>query len=168
MSRTGVGTSGRLGGSTADSFAVFLRRAIHRLALKVGLAPGFHIERPPGWVRASPFEYRSADDRAHIRVLGLRPEGYETLAEFERVWPGVPPYDRRSEERLAIGAQAIRRQYSTHDERRGTTYDWMEVLTIVDSRPVLFTLRSLPPIEPALIETFNTMIGTYTPDRRFE
>jgi|RhiMethySRZTD1v2_1073278.scaffolds.fasta_scaffold1620092_1 hypothetical protein len=147
---------------------MFIRRAVHGLALKFGIAPGFDIEAPPTWVRASPFEWRSVDDRAHIRVLGLRPGGYETLADFEAVWPGVPPLDRRFEEQLSIGAHAIRRQYTTRDERSGTTYDWMEVLTIVDTRPVLFTMRSLPPITPGLIETFDTMIGTYVPDRRFD
>jgi hypothetical protein len=147
---------------------MFIRHAIHRLALRIGIAPGFHIQGPPTWVRASPFEWRSLDDRAHIRVLGLRPGGYETLADFETVWPGVAPLDRRSEEQLSIGTHGIRRLYSTRDERSAITYDWMEVLTIVDTRPVLFTLRSLPPIAPGLIETFDTMIGTYATDPQVE
>lgn len=147
---------------------MLLRRAIHRLALKIGIAQGFHVKPPEAWIRVSPFEFRSVDDRAHIRVLGLRPGSYKTLGDFEEVWPGIPPFDRHPEEQLSIGTQAIRRQYSSRDERSGITYDWMEVLMIVDTRPVLFTLRSVPPIEPDLIETFNTMISTYTPDRRFE
>ena len=146
---------------------MFLRRPLHRLALRLGIAQGFHIEPPPRWVKVSPFEFRSVDDRAHIRVLGLRPGAYETLGAFESVWPGVPPLDRRSEEGLSTGTPAIRRQYWTREERRGVTYDWMEVLSIIDSRPVLFTLRSLPPAQSALIKQFDTMISTYAPDRRF-
>ena len=151
----------RRGGLTADESAVFLRRAIHRLALNFGIAQGFDIDPPPAWLRVSPFEFRSIDDRAHIRVVGLRPGSVTTLGDFEQVWPVVPPLDHRSEERLPIGTQAIRRQYSSSGS--GIVYDWMEALTIVDTRPILFTLRSVPPMEPALIETFDTMISAYTP-----
>ena len=147
---------------------MFIRRAIHRWALNVGIAEGFQVERPQGWMRAGPFESRSPDGRAFIRVLGLRLGAYETLADFEREWPGDPPFDRRSDELLPIGTEAIRRERSGLADRRGIVYDWMEVLTIVENRSVMFTLRSVPPIDAATIEAFNTMIGSYTPDHRFD
>ena len=97
----------------------------------------------------------------------MRLGSLETLASFESVWPGDPPFDRRSEEELTIG-RAIRRERSGLADRRGIVYDWMEVLTIVENRPVMFTLRSLPPLDAAAIDAFNTMISTYRADHRFE
>jgi len=55
-------------------------------------------------------------DRAHIRVLVLRPGGYDAR----------------------------------------------------ETRPGLFALRLLPPITLGVIETFDTVIGTYDTDRQFQ
>jgi hypothetical protein len=144
-------------------------RAFHRWAVRFGIARGFKIQPPPGWIpatsRLNPFpEWRSPDDRAHIRVLTLKAGSCQNLADFERVWPGNPPYDRHSEEHLANGTQVIRREKSERDVRSGVAYEWMDVLAIIDTVPILFTLRVLPPIEPALIEAFHTMITTYITD----
>jgi len=94
----------------------------------------------------------------------LKPGSYQNLADFERVWPGNPPYDRHSEEPLAIGMQVRRREKSERDVRSGVAYDWIDVLAIIDTVPILFTLRVLPPITPAMIEAFDTTITTYTTD----
>jgi hypothetical protein len=89
---------------------------------------------------------------------------WTTLAEFEKGHVSETPAERRSDERLWAGTPAVRIERSRRDDRTGIKYEWMDVLTIVDRRGVLFTLRSLPPITPSMRQTFDAMISTYVPD----
>lgn len=130
---------------------MFLLRAIQRRAVRFGIASGFELVPPKGWIkvtsRLNPFrEYRSPDDRAHVRVIAWPHGAWETLARFEQaLFSDGLLVDRRSEDRLSTGIPVVRLwRNSWRDERSGITYDWMDVLVLFD-RPILFTLRSLPP-----------------------